>query len=845
MDSAYDDSGSGPQVLKDLSAAQQVRLTEILDAYLVQLENHEQPSREELLAANPELSFALAMYLEKLDELYGVTGRQLGSPAPLAGQQLGDYVLEEEIGRGGMGLVFSAQDRQLNRRVALKLLPMAALLDEKHIERFKNEARAAANLQHPNIVPVYAIGEQGGIHFFAMRLIDGPSLDRRIGEHQAAGTLPPTDAVLRKFVDVAEALHAAHEYGIVHRDIKPSNLLLDSNHQLWIADFGLARCQTDAGLTRTGEMVGTMRYMSPEQASGRGELVDHRTDIYSLGATLFELLTLRPVIEGDDGPSLLRKIESQPPPRLKKIRSECSTDLQTVLDKAMSRRKDDRYANALDFATDLRNLVEGKPIAARRVSLAVHAARWATQNAGGLAIACTILMIAAIGLVTHNLLFSQQFNRAQANLQKARSSVEDLAMTADDLALLPGGEHIRRKVLLSTLSYYQDFAEQSQGDSESLSDVAQAHSRMGSIQEELGELGIAVEQYRIAESIYAQLLEDHPGESRFAVLRNRNLNHLGMALSTTGNGLSAIETLQQAVDQQRTESKSESTQPTNLGLSLNNYGLALQRGNRKVAAGRVYAEAIELLETAWQASPDNEEVVRGLAAALQNQGALLAETDPTQALEQLQRALELQLSLASQPAGRLKISRDLISTYLHLGNAELALNKFGAAKSYFQSASVIAKQLVGISPDVASYRRDYAISLSNLGMSWYQHGNPRAALEALESSEAQYRILMQKHADNTELRCSLGIALNNRAIVLQDLGKQHDAEDVYKAAATILEATQSESPTQSNLRALEKVYVNHGRLLFSVGREAEAEKLVQLRTELVGPPIKIYQKSTN
>ncbi|HBE68173.1 MAG TPA: serine/threonine protein kinase, partial [Planctomycetaceae bacterium] len=353
-------------LLSTLSVQQQVRLTEILDEYLQSLEEHEAPPRSELLAQHPELAEVLAVYLDKLEQLHGLTGQAAGGG--LVGQKLGDYELKAEIGRGGMGVVFSAWDTKLDRMVAVKLLPMADLLDEKYVQRFRNEARAAASLEQPHIVPVYAIGHQQGIHYYAMRLIDGPSLDQRIDQHRAQGSHPPTIRVLEQFAQVADALHTAHQHGIVHRDIKPSNLLLDSRQRLWLADFGLARFQSATPLTQTGDMIGTMRYMSPEQASGRSELVDHRTDIYSLGATLFELLALRPVVEGEDGPQLLRCIDNLTLPKLRKYRPDCGSELQTVLEKAMSRGRDDRYATAGELADDLRAIVAGNPISARPIS---------------------------------------------------------------------------------------------------------------------------------------------------------------------------------------------------------------------------------------------------------------------------------------------------------------------------------------------------------------------------------------------------------------------------------------------------------------------------------------------
>src|SRR5262245_7041443 len=230
-----------------------------------------------------------------------------------------------------MGVVYEAVQISLVRRVALKVLPFSATVYERQIARFKNEAQAAAQVNHPHIVPVFAIGQDHGIHFFPMQLIGGQSLCELVNQwrdaagsraavkspavkspavkspavkspavkspastwSQTAETLERLKLISTMAIQAAEALHAAHEIGVVHRDVKPSNLLLDEKGKLWITDFGVARCKSDSNLTETGSVVGTLRYMSPEQAQGQPALVDHRTDVYSIGVTLYELVTLR------------------------------------------------------------------------------------------------------------------------------------------------------------------------------------------------------------------------------------------------------------------------------------------------------------------------------------------------------------------------------------------------------------------------------------------------------------------------------------------------------------------------------------------------------------------------
>jgi eukaryotic-like serine/threonine-protein kinase len=314
------------------------------------------------------------------------------------GKRLGDFELVREIGRGGMGVVFEARQISLNRKVALKVLAGVSL-SGKAIERFHREAEAAAKLHHTNIVPVYATGEESGIHFYAMELVDGPSLDQivkdlalrksavrkaerpeekdpielaqvsqktMLPDLELTGpyidppvfplSLTPTpsgsgltsgniyfDTVAKVMADVAGALDHAHKSSIIHRDIKPSNLLLSSDGRLSVNDFGLARMLEQPGMTITGEFVGTPAYMSPEQITAGRIPIDHRTDIYSLGATLYELLTLQRPFNGERRDQVLAQVVQKEPRPPRKINPKVPVDLETVCLKCLEKDPDRRY----------------------------------------------------------------------------------------------------------------------------------------------------------------------------------------------------------------------------------------------------------------------------------------------------------------------------------------------------------------------------------------------------------------------------------------------------------------------------------------------------------------------
>ena len=373
-----------------VSASGDLALAELVEQLTTLLAAGDEPAVEALLQNHPEHAQRLRAILPTLEMLSDLNAsrERAASPAEQQGGVLGDYRIGREIGRGGMGVVYEAEQLSLRRRVALKMLPLAGMLDERALLRFRNEAQAAAGLHHPHIVPIYGVGCERGVHYYAMQFIDGLSLDRWISAmreeppHDAASETEPlalmstehdSPTPVDRFrriaelgIQVAEALHYAHELSVIHRDIKPGNLLMEKRGQVWVADFGLAQMEGEANLTLSGDMLGTLRYMSPEQAGGNRLGIDHRTDIYSLGATLYELLALRPAVVGENREELLRQITQDDPLPLKKHNAGIPVDLETIVLKSLEKELADRYATAADFAADLRRFLKGQTILARR-----------------------------------------------------------------------------------------------------------------------------------------------------------------------------------------------------------------------------------------------------------------------------------------------------------------------------------------------------------------------------------------------------------------------------------------------------------------------------------------------
>jgi predicted Ser/Thr protein kinase len=287
-------------------------------------------------------------------------GDASGTPA----RHFGEYEVQGELGRGGMGVVYLARHTGLQRLVALKVVLGGGLASEQEVRRFQLEARAAAALSHPGIVPVHEVGQYEGQHFFSMGYVPGGSLAART----AAGPVPPDEAA-RLLRDVCNAVACAHDHGILHRDLKPANILLDENGRPLVTDFGLAKRVTSAGpdgpsLTQTGAVIGTPSYMAPEQAAGRGDEVGVASDVYALGAVLYELLTGRPPFRAATTlETLTQVLDAAPaPPRL--VNTSIPADLEAICLKCLEKAAKDRYPAARDLADDLGRYLEALPVRA-------------------------------------------------------------------------------------------------------------------------------------------------------------------------------------------------------------------------------------------------------------------------------------------------------------------------------------------------------------------------------------------------------------------------------------------------------------------------------------------------
>ncbi|KAA3615171.1 MAG: hypothetical protein DWQ01_00155 [Planctomycetota bacterium] len=342
------------------------------------------------------------------------------TPAGESEPQFGDYVLLEEVARGGMGVVYRAEQKSLGRIVALKMILAGRLATPDQVERFQAEARAAAQLRHPNIVRILDVGCEKGQHFFTMEFIDGQPLSARLKD----GPVPPRRAatLIRQ---AARALDYAHQCGIVHRDVKPSNILVDQNRKVWLTDFGLAKAVgVEQSLTLPGDVLGTPNYVSPEVASGNMGQVGPLADIYGLGAAFYTLLSGRPPFMGNSFFAVLKQIQDRDPISLAILVRDIPKDLQTICEKCLRREPEKRYSTAEDLAADLEAWLEGRPIQARPTAFWERAAMWTKRNP---TLAWMMMAFLALGAVSF-LSVTWSWREAVTALQE-KETAEDSRLT--------------------------------------------------------------------------------------------------------------------------------------------------------------------------------------------------------------------------------------------------------------------------------------------------------------------------------------------------------------------------------------------------------------------------------
>jgi WD40 repeat protein len=420
------------------------RLHIVLASYLKQVEAGQEPDRAAFLAAHPDLAAEIRAFLDDRARFARAATPLAPPPADPDGATLapdshpgttpslgtvrhfGDYELLEEIARGGMGVVFKARQVSLNRTVALKMILTGELASPADVARFRSEAEAAANLDHPNIVPIYEVGEHQGQHYFSMKLVEGGSLARALPQ-----LVKDPRAAARLLIKVARAVAYAHQRGLLHRDLKPANILLDAKGEPHVTDFGLAkRVQGDGGLTQSGAVVGTPSYMAPEQAASRKDL-STAADVWALGAILYECLTGRPPFRGDTPLDTLMQVREREPERPSRLNASLDRDLETICLKCLHKEPGQRYASAEELARDLERWLAGEPIHARPAGPWERAAKWARRRPAVAAL-LTALAVALVGGFAGMAVLWLRADDQRRQAEMARGNAEEQRTRAEE-----------------------------------------------------------------------------------------------------------------------------------------------------------------------------------------------------------------------------------------------------------------------------------------------------------------------------------------------------------------------------------------------------------------------------
>ena len=484
------------QCLSEVESVERAHLLEELIAseWELRVRRGEDPEPAEYLARFPHEPELVAAICGVLAAEYAAATARGGTTTPQPGDHLGDYKIIREVGRGGMGIVYEARQESLGRQVALKVLPARRFRSERELHRFRREAQAVARLHHSHIVEIYGVGEQDGIHYFAMRYVTGRGIDQVIAELQDRLGLKEDDpemsvlheplaggraslssihtgsslllsracssspdsidsltpgaryrAAARIGFQAAEALQYAHERGIQHRDVKPSNLLIDRHEVVWLTDFGLAKLDLDANdITESDDLIGTLKYMPPEALTGK---VDHRSDIYSLGLTLYELVTLRSALDGSDRAQLLEQVKDPLIPAPRWLVPDLPRDLETIILKSMARDLDQRYQSASDLAADLERFLNHEPIRARPQSTFTKFRRWVERKPLMAFLALGTLSITSTSVFSFGAVYLNALATAK-QARKDRDLANNLLVIAQQATL--SSESSRRAAEIST-----------------------------------------------------------------------------------------------------------------------------------------------------------------------------------------------------------------------------------------------------------------------------------------------------------------------------------------------------------------------------------------------------------
>ena len=811
----------------------------------------------------------------------------------------GRFRVARRVAAGGLGQVLVAYDQELCREVALKE-PLDQYADHFEVQRrFLRECRVTSSLEHPGIVPIYDVGRRDdGRPFYAMRLIRGESLQAAIDAAHAAGP-PPVRMLrelLRRLIDVARTMEYAHIHGVLHRDLKPANIMLGPYGETQVVDWGLAKVQgdtADSGTppaadtgaeTQIGTAIGTPAYMSPEQAAGRHNEVDARSDVYGLGAMLFVLLTGKKPFDGELDEVLARVCAGQVP-RPSSLASDVPGPLEAICIKAMARQPDQRYQSASELAADLRCWLDDEPVSVFHDPLAVRLGRWTRQHRslatglGALLVTGLVgLLIGALVLGKANRRLEQSRQTAQYNFDQARNAVDDLLTAVSEETLLdtPGLQPLRQHLLRRALSYYRDFVVRGSDSPRVREGLAASYRNAGNVAAELGEREDAIDLLERAVELDRALHSEAPENGKHRAALAQSLDDLAIVQILHHELDGARASLVMALELRQAEAREAPEDPDVAnGLASTLAQTAYVEWYKDPGrAAEIYEEACTLREPLVEAHPERADFRRGLASVYNNLGLLRRELDDLPAAIELHgKAQALQHDLVERSPNDMEARSHLAKTYANLGISLVDAGRLADASESYRRASDLFAQLAADNPAVPGYQVDQAKMILNQAEQLRRLKGPAAALPLLErgleilnrievrrsgslpariaigqtlyafsetyrqlgrldealaaSSEGRSSLLelIEKDPSNLYLHTQLTPLLHSRAGLFWQLGRRHDAMATYGEALqhqqTVAAAGAPETPPHTFLQ----------QMLAEVG-ERLSEAPVELRAEL-------------
>lgn len=729
--------------------------------------------------------------------------------------RLGDYELLSELGRGGMGVVYRARQCSLNRLVALKTVIAGTGAGREDILRFRNEAEAAANLRHSGIVGVYEVGECDGRHFYSMEFIEGHDLSRLIRQNSLPG-----EQAAGYVRQLADAVQYAHERGVLHRDLKPQNVLVDAAGVLRITDFGLAkRVHADSQLTGDFSIMGTPSYMPPEQADpGRGR-AGPWSDIYSLGAVLYELLTTRPPFRADNPLETMRQVLQEEPIAPRLLNPRIATDLETICLKCLEKEPSRRYDSAKTLSEELTRFLEGRPILARplgRLQRLWRLCRRHPRESLLTGLALSVFVLGAAGV-------AWQWLRAEANLQRAKSNFELLGRAADEMLVVveewvtrtPPRSEAQQQKLYSSLKLFETFLREEPANRAAQMRLAETHLRVAEIRRLLRQQAEAAHHSREAVRIFHELNESGHDTSVELALAGA-LDWLGNMEREAERPDVAAAAFEEALSIQRKLASGSSNAQAlgSLAKTLYNRGLLRLQNNDEAGSESDFRESITVSERALQVEPESTGLRQGLARCRLNLGVLLKSMGRSaDSLRECDAAIQLLQQLVTEQPGEAEYSLELAQVQLNRGNLlftnrqsnpPLVTDSLRESAVAFAASVQLLEALQAEYPNVPEYHIQLANALNGLGGAEQEQQQPELAASSWQRARLEFERVLKLSGESADIRSRLGLVLFNLALLVpKDLPQEKVVllEEACAQQRKALEKTPLAQPIQSYLRA--------------------------------------------